>query len=128
MLLVKCELKSSSIQGLGVFLLESVNKGEVVWQYDPRCDIIIPPSTFNTSPESFKNYLKHYGALCYELDGGWLICGDLASFFNHSYFPTLITLPWVCIAAKDLEIGTELTENYCIMEGTPSLRPEWGIE
>ena len=38
MLLVETELRPSPIQGIGVFLLQPVCRGELIWRFDSRID------------------------------------------------------------------------------------------
>jgi SET domain-containing protein len=38
MLMVATELKESPIHGIGVFLLQPVRQGELVWRFDSRID------------------------------------------------------------------------------------------
>ena len=38
MLMVKTELRPSAIHGIGVFLLEDVHKGDLIWRFDSRID------------------------------------------------------------------------------------------
>ena len=38
MLMVETELRRSEIHGTGVFLLEPVRKGDLIWRFDSRLD------------------------------------------------------------------------------------------
>jgi hypothetical protein len=52
MLLVDTELRTSSIHGLGAFLLEPVREGQLIWRFDRRFDQIIDNLEVQLMPET----------------------------------------------------------------------------
>lgn len=113
MLLIRTSLRPSSIHGIGCFAEEKIRKGQVVWELDKRLDLIIPVSELETFPEPIRDFLKMYGYV-EEVDGqlALVLCGDNARHFNHSDTPNLLDTETQSIAARDIEIGEELTCDY----------------
>lgn len=99
-ILVRTEVRPSKIHGRGLFAVEAVPAGTVVWRFDPSIDKIdaVPAS------EIFSWRTEH----------GYVMTGDNAKFINHSKTPNLVTTPGVdpVFAARDIAAGEELTESY----------------
>jgi len=115
MFIVRTSLRPSRIQGLGCFAEEPIKKGQVVWQYDPRFDIRIPLSELPSFPLAFQEHLRIYTYI--EMAAGqevMVYCADLSKHMNHSNSPNLLDTPdnLQQIAARDIEVGEELTCNY----------------
>ena len=114
MMLVDTELRPSGIHGIGVFLLQPVRKGEVVWQYDSRIDRVYSPGEIASLPDHVRRFLDVYSTW-HEQVGLWVLCGDNGRHFNHSDAPNTISDGIAFgrdIAAADLPAGTELTSDY----------------
>jgi Proteins containing SET domain len=114
MLMVRTELRPSSIHGIGVFLLEDVKEGQLVWRFDSRIDRVFADSEFEEMPEGLHDFLKVYSTF-HEDSGLWVLCGDNGRHFNHSDQPNTISLGIAFgddVAASDLAEGTELTTDY----------------
>lgn len=115
MLLVRTVLRNSLIHGTGVFAKEPIRKGQVVWQFDPRIDLMIPVEEFGNFPETFQDYLKIYTYIVILNDRRFMVlCADHAKHVNHADDPNLVDTPdgEQEIAARDIEQGEELTCNY----------------
>ena len=99
MLQVRTEVRPSSIHGQGLFALERICEGEVVWSFDPTIDRISVAAS---------------GHFSWRTAHGYVTPGDDAKFINHSQTPNLSTTPGLApvIAARDIEAGEELTESY----------------
>jgi SET domain-containing protein len=50
MMLVETELRPSPIHGLGVFLLQPVSKGDLIWRFDARIDRVYTEAEIARSP------------------------------------------------------------------------------
>jgi len=50
-MLVETELRPSPIHGIGVFLLRSVRKGDLIWRFDARIDRVYTEEEVTTLPE-----------------------------------------------------------------------------
>ena len=112
MLLVRHYVKPSSIHGLGVFLLQSVPAGTTVWRYDPMFDIEIPAHTVAKFQREEAETVYHHAEYLPERQV-FRLGNDADIFMNHSYWPSLLDRGDEMIASQDLEVGDELTCNYC---------------
>jgi SET domain-containing protein len=114
MLLFETELRASPIHGIGVFLLEDVREGDVIWRFDSRIDRIYSDEELAALPPRLREFLKTYSTW-HEAAGLWVLCGDNGRHFNHSSTPNTISQGIAFgddIAAADLKAGTELTSDY----------------
>lgn len=114
MLLFDTELRASPIHGIGVFLLEPVKAGEVIWRFDSRIDRIYSDSELASLPLRMQKFLRIYST---RHDGMklWVLCGDNGRHFNHSDTPNTLSCGIAFgddVAACDLPAGTELTSDY----------------
>ena len=114
MLMVKTELRASSIHGIGVFLAEPVRAGQLIWRFDSRIDRVFSDAELEEMPEILQDFLRTYSTL----DAGqrlWVLCGDNGRHFNHSDDPNTRSLGIAFgddVAAFELPAGTELTSDY----------------
>jgi uncharacterized protein len=114
MLLFETELRPSPIHGIGVFLLEDVKKGDVIWRFDSRIDRIYCEEEILGLPPKMQEFVRTYSTW-HEAAGLWVLCGDNGRHFNHSGAPNTISRGIAFgddIAAEDLAAGTELTSDY----------------
>ena len=114
MLMVETELRESAIHGIGVFLLEDVRKGQLVWRFDSRIDRVFSDAELDEMPDQLREYLTTYSTF-QEQSGLWVLCGDNGRHFNHSDAPTTVSKAISFgedRAASDLGVGTELTSDY----------------
>ncbi len=120
MYLVKVEVKESIINGKGVFSLEEISKGKIVWKFDPLHDKTLSVQEFNELDQTEKSELKRVAYL--STSSGLYVYppeGDPALFTNHSKDHNLSVLidkviseePYF-IANRDIHTGEELTNNY----------------
>ncbi len=115
MLLVETKLYNSSSHGIGCFANEFIKKGTKIWEFNPEIDLRYTEKDLERYPETYAKIVRFYGFT--EKDGNqkyYVFCGDHARHINHSDKPNL--LPDYnnnCdYAARDIEIGDELTANY----------------
>ena len=114
MLLVETELRPSPIHGIGIFLLQPVSRGELIWRFDSRIDRVYSEDEIATLPEPMKRFLRTYSTW-HESTRLWVLCGDNGRHFNHSATPTTVSNAISFgedRAAADLPVGTELTSDY----------------
>ena len=114
MMMVDTELRPSSIHGLGVFLLEPVRKGDLIWRFDARIDRVYSLDEVASLPEHVQRYLRTYSTWN-EAAGLYVLCGDNGRFFNHSEDPTTVSNAISFgedHAVRDLAAGEELTSDY----------------
>jgi SET domain-containing protein len=114
MMLVETELRSSAIHGLGVFLLQPVSAGEVIWRFDSRIDRVYAREEVEGLPTPARRYIETYSTW-HEQSGLYVLCGDNGRYFNHSAEPTTVSNAISFgddRAARDLRPGDELTSDY----------------
>lgn len=114
MMMIETELKPSSIHGTGVFLLEPVSKGQLLWRFDSRVDRVYSEEELASLPELTERFLRVYSTWS-EAAQLWVLCGDNGRHFNHSDTPNTSSAGIAFgddIAAHDLPAGTELTSDY----------------
>ena len=114
MMMVETELRPSAIHGTGVFLLEAVREGQLIWQFDSRIDRVYSETELASLPERSARFLRTYSTWN-EAAALWVLCGDNGRHFNHSAEPNTISRGIAFgedVAAMDLEAGTELTSDY----------------
>ena len=117
MLMVETELRQSDIHGTGVFLLEPVRKGELIWRFDSRIDRVYSEEELAGLPEGVQHFLRTYSTW-HESTRLWILCGDNGRHFNHSDTPNTLSLGVGFgddVAARDLPAGVELTTNYALI-------------
>ena len=114
MMMVDTEIRPSAIHGLGVFLLQPVKQGELIWRFDSRIDRIYAPEEIASLPEHVQRYLKTYSTW-HAAVGVYVLCGDNGRYFNHSPAPSTVSNAIAFgedHAARDLAAGEELTSDY----------------
>jgi len=114
MMLVETELRPSPIHGIGVFLLQPVSKGDLIWRFDARIDRVYTKAEIATVPEHMQRFLRTYSTW-HQATELWVFCGDNGRHFNHSDQPTTVSNAIAFgedRAAADLPAGTELTSDY----------------
>ena len=114
MLLVMHSVRKSPIHGMGLFTNEAILAGQVVWRYDPNFDVEIPLSYAEMLPEPYLTDLKTH-AEYKEKEMVFILGNDGDIFMNHSETPPLIDCDKYMIAARNIDLGEELTCNYALV-------------
>ena len=128
MFLVDTEVKLSAIHGLGVFLLEPVRKGDLIWRFDSRIDRVYSQEEKDSLPPRTRKFLDTY-ATWHDGTKTWVLCGDNARHMNHSDDPNTISSGvsyGTDVAAEDLPAGTELTTDYLTICDAVRADPNFG--
>ena len=112
MLLIRTFIGASSIHGNGVFAVEEIAKGTVVWRYEPIFDRIILNEELVGMPDAFCDYIEMYAYRSSDIGGLLLLPCDHAKFLNHSADPNTIELPLKSIASRNIHGGEEITCDY----------------
>ena len=114
MMMVETEIRPSPIHGLGVFLLEPVPAGGLIWRFDSRVDRVYSEDEIASLPEHMQRYLRTY-CTWHQPTGLYVLCGDNGRYFNHSAEPSTVS-DAISFgedrAARDLQAGEELTSDY----------------
>lgn len=127
MFIVKTRVKPSRIHGLGVFAMEPIKKGQLLWFFHPQVDLRITRERFAKLPVRRRRELSHYAYT--NSRGDRIVCGDSAIFFNHSTSPNCIDVtghPGVpfpkevaTVAKRSIRKGEELTCDYLLFDHGP---------
>jgi SET domain-containing protein len=121
MYIVQVEIRDSSIDGKGVFALESIPKGTIVWQYTEGHDKKMAPKEFDDLDEATKTSLQRIAYLS-PTTKLWVMPpnDDPACYTNHnpngfntsvSFEPKISEEP-LFRANRDIKVGDEITNNY----------------
>jgi len=121
LLLVKTEIRKSSIHGLGLFAEEFIPEGKAVWKFTPGFDVVMDVSFAESLRSHVKEYLDHYGYLDKRL-GKYILASDNARFINHSPDPNIFSddssdYYGIDTALRNIYPGDEITINYSTIEG-----------
>ena len=120
---IKYEVKQSSIKGagLGIFAMEDVTKGQLVWKFKKENHV------FYYNEHSLRQKLlnmkfgdaQQYLSLIYNYDKDIVVHElDDGKYTNHSFNPNIFGAPnHDCYAVRDIKKGEELFENYVVEYG-----------
>lgn len=113
MMMVRCFLGPSSIEGLGVFASADIRKGTLVWLYDSRFDVSYDKEELARVPLHFREFLERY-TYDHPSDPERIVLDcDEGRFMNHSDTPNVdLRDPNRGVALTDIPAGTELTCDY----------------
>ncbi len=114
MMMVQTVLKPSEIHGTGVFLVQPVSKGTLLWRFDSRIDRVYCDQEIETLPRLMQQFLRTYSTWNSAVKL-WVLCGDNGRHFNHAAVPNSISDGIAFgsdYAANDLPAATELTSDY----------------
>lgn len=113
MMMVRCYLAPSSIEGLGVFSHVDIRKGDLVWLFDPRFDVSYFKDDLNHVPAHFREFLERY-TYDHPTDPEMVVLDcDEGRFMNHSDSPNIdLTNPLRGVATRAIRAGEELTCDY----------------
>ncbi len=123
MLLVKTRALASAIEGVGLFAAEPIQKGAMVWRFEPGIDLVVPEERIATLPEAARAFFKRYAFPCPFFPGGLLLGFDNTRFVNHSLTPNLDNTGPDTIALRDIAEGEEMTTDYAELEPAYELEP-----
>lgn len=113
MLRIKCEVKESSNpkMGLGLFTLQDIKHGELIWKFDDGFDLKFKESHLSFLHPEQADYIKKYawreGNVIY-------LSIDNERFINHSRSANLVSSKsdTLVYAARDIQAGEELFIDY----------------
>lgn len=119
MILIKISLNRSDIHGIGCFTKEFVKKGQLIWKFDDKFDLVLSKEYVDNLPEGAKDNFLNYAYIS-KPTGEYVLCSDDSKFFNHDNDPNVsCVIPegsknndLLCFATRDINEGEELTCNY----------------
>lgn len=118
MLYVSTELKPSRIHGIGIFTTQRIPKFGLVWRFNPQLDVVlfhgILPELNSIASECLRKYTYNSPSR----PGILVLCFDDARFMNFGTPSNLELGSLSCqendlIAARDIEVGEEITAPMC---------------
>jgi SET domain-containing protein len=120
MLLVDTKLDRSAIDGIGLFAVDFIPRGTVIWSMSEVIDRALTPAELNALSEPALKQVRKYSYFDADL-GKYVFCGDDARFFNHSDEPNCVDVSdgpngGLTIAARDIYPGEELTCDYSLFD------------
>ena len=121
MLLVKTYLAESKIHGIGCYAAERIPEGTTVWIFDGRIDTLYNEQQLSKLSPPCQEQIRKY-AYFDTFYHAFVLCGDDSRFINHSNDPSCLDPhPNIVTAARDIEIGEELTSDYSTFTGVTGL-------
>lgn len=113
MLLVDVLVKTSEIEGLGVFAKQAIARGTTIWRLDPRFDRVVARADYEAASGPVRNWLDRYGYPYVGDDSRIVFELDDARYMNHSAEPNMkYVSPEEAISARDIAAGEEITVDY----------------
>lgn len=113
MMLCRCYLAPSSIEGLGVYSHDPIRAGDAVWKFDQRVDQLISRTSLDEMDARTREFLEHYGYDMPTHPDFIALDADEGRFMNHSETPNCdFTAADLGYALVDIPAGTELTCDY----------------
>lgn len=113
MLLISTEVKASTIPniGLGVFTLEKIPKGQIIWQLNAETDCEFTERDIENLPHILRDYIRRHA---YKINDIYIFSNDNSIFMNHNSTPNVFQdfKSGVEIADRDIEAGEELFCSY----------------
>lgn len=125
MLLVRTYLDKSGIHGIGCFAAERIPKGTTIWVFDHGIDSLHSEFDLQQLSLASQEQIRKYAYWDVNFNA-FVLCGDDSRYFNHSETPSCSdSAPGgsnVTTAARDIEVGEELTSDYATFTPTTDLQ------
>lgn len=120
MLLVRTKLEVSLIEGIGLFTVEPLPAGTVIWRLHPTIDLRLTAEQIDELASPCREQARKY-SYREKHSGLYVLCGDDARFFNHSPSPNCLDIynghdEDLTVAARDIAAGEELTCDYALFD------------
>lgn len=114
MFIVHTYVGPSAIHGNGAFAGEDLAEGQVIWQFAPDLDMVVPFDRIAAAPKAFQDYMDMYAYVSPQVEGGMVLSCDHAKFINHSDEPNTIIAGPKTLARRAIKKGEEITCDYRI--------------
>lgn len=117
MLVVPVEIRKSEIHGYGIFALEDIRHGTVIWQFTPGLDRVTSIFAIRNAEPRVRDYVMERGFINPQEPDEVVICVDEAQFCNfpkpsdlaNTELGGVIDGQNLLLAAEDIMAGTEIT-------------------
>lgn len=113
MMMVRCSLAPSAVEGLGVFTEVDIRQGELVWLFDPRYDNCYFREDRAGMPARFRDMLDRYG-FEHPTDSEMIVLDcDEGRFLAPTATPNIgMANPVRGVALRAISAGEELTRAF----------------
>jgi SET domain-containing protein len=114
MLRIRTILKPAGLKGIGLFSIDAIRVGRLIWAYDPNIDQVLARGAFQTRLQ--RAFREKYTTQ--QPDGTFQLCADNARFMNHSDNPNASseTDEWGrvvrMLATRNIGADEEITCDY----------------
>jgi hypothetical protein len=116
MMMIPVEIKKSEIHGLGIFALQPIRKGQLLWGFTPGLDRSVSEYAVEFAEPRKRAFIMERGYLNAK-NSHWVICVDEAQFWNfpangalaNCILGDVLDGENLIIAACDIAAGEELT-------------------
>lgn len=113
MLLIPTHLRSSEINGIGVFASEPVKAGAKIWELREGFDIFFHEEDIKTLPVLTQRFLEKYTYPHAKLEKVHVLGSDNDRFMNHDPMPNTNFKDWQYgYAIRDIALDEEITCDY----------------
>lgn len=117
MMMVPVTIGKSDIHGLGVFAIDPIRKGSVVWQYEPGIDRPISEYSIKYGEQRIADFVRTRGYVNSRNPKVWILPGDEAQFWNfpprgklaNTELGGTLDGEHIILAARDIAANEELT-------------------
>jgi SET domain-containing protein len=119
MIHIAYKLKSSGLHGVGLFANEAIKKGQLIYTASPLLDLNITQEQFDSLEQGEKDEILWWGFFDHPSQM-WHVDFDVSKFINHASNATVTQDEnhdeAYLVAARDVQPGEELTQNYLEFE------------
>lgn len=125
MIHVKHKVDKSNLHGLGLFTLEDIPKGGLIYTASPKLDLNLSQEDFDSLNQKEKDEVRYWG-FWIESQKVWHVDFDMSKFINHSH-ESNVTQDFskedaYLTAKRDIQAGEELTQDYLEFETQEDLK------
>ncbi|MEK9672978.1 MAG: SET domain-containing protein-lysine N-methyltransferase [Rhodospirillaceae bacterium] len=118
MMLVRCFVAPSAIEGLGTFTRDPISKGTEIYRFTPPFDTVLDTGAIDDAPPSAREFLARYTFTDPANPEKMMLEFDEGRYMNHSDDPnTDCSGIYFGFAVRDIAAGEELTCHYGHLEG-----------
>jgi len=100
---------TGTIDGKGLFAIEPIFAGEMLWEADPDAPLISLSQWHELSSTDHKGYSQ--------VDDDHFVRNNPTEYtWNHGCTPNCVCSGWQMFALRDISVGEELTYDYGLVE------------
>jgi len=112
---VKVSVQPSDIHGDGLFVLEDVGEGQLIYTHEPDKQKVYTDQELANLPPKKQEEIRHFAP---KIDGErWVLSHDEIVYCNHARPGNITNKDDKLYATKELAAGTELTQDHAELEG-----------